>query len=165
MPVQTLRFTGLPGEEKDVEIWLPHDETTQLVTLRTNAPIRTAPPSGRKVWLHHGSSISHGSNATAPTGTWPAVAAAAGNVELLNLGFGGGEQLESLYDHYLLAEPARGRYRFHDLIREHARGLAAADPPTGRDAATARVLDYYLHTARAASAHLTSRAAAGAPAA
>jgi hypothetical protein len=93
-PVQTLRFTGLSGDEKDVEIWLPHDETTQLVTLRTNAPIRTAPPNGRKVWLHHGSSISHGSNATAPTGTWPAVAAALGKVELVNLGFGGSALLD-----------------------------------------------------------------------
>ncbi|MBO8193279.1 lipase [Streptomyces oryzae] len=93
-PVQTMRFTGLSGDEKDVEIWLPHDETTQLVALRTNAPIRTAPPDGRKVWLHHGSSISHGSNATAPTGTWPAVAAALGKVELVNLSFGGGALLD-----------------------------------------------------------------------
>ena len=43
--------------------------------------------------------------------------------------------LEGLYDHYLLAETARGRYRFHDLIREHARALAAAAPPGERDAA------------------------------
>src|SRR4029077_15570117 len=47
--------------------------------------------------------------------------------------------LEALYDQYLLAEPAQGRYRMHDLIREHARALAGrADPdrdrgdPTGR---------------------------------
>ena len=53
--------------------------------------------------------------------------------------------LEGLYDHYLLTETARGRYRFHDLIREHARALAAADPAADRDAATGRLLDYYLH--------------------
>ncbi|MEV4613164.1 GDSL-type esterase/lipase family protein [Kitasatospora sp. NPDC049258] len=93
-PVRTLRFADLSGDEKDIEIWLPHDETTQLVSLRTNAPIRTAPADGRKVWLHHGSSISHGSNATAPTGTWPAVAAALGKVELVNLGFGGSALLD-----------------------------------------------------------------------
>jgi hypothetical protein len=34
--------------------------------------------------------------------------------------------LEALYDQYLLTEPAHGRYRLHDLIREHARALAAA---------------------------------------
>jgi len=67
-------------------------------------------------------------------------------------------ELEGLYDHYLLAETTRGRYRFHDLIREHARDLAADDPPTERDAAVGRLLDYYLHAARAADQQLASRA-------
>ena len=56
--------------------------------------------------------------------------------------------LEALYDHYLIAEPARGRYRLHDLIREHARALAGRlDPDHDRDNATGRLLDYYQHTA------------------
>ena len=55
--------------------------------------------------------------------------------------------LETLYDHYLITEPARGRYRFHDLIREHARALATLDPAAENDAATSRLLDYYTHTA------------------
>jgi hypothetical protein len=93
-PVETLRFTDLPDGEKDVEIWLPHDETTQLVALRTDAPVRSPRPSGRPVWMHHGSSISHGSNATTPTGTWPALAAALGEAELINLGFGGSALLD-----------------------------------------------------------------------
>jgi tetratricopeptide (TPR) repeat protein len=58
-------------------------------------------------------------------------------------------------DQYLLAEPARGRYRLHDLIREHARGKAAADPPAETDAALSRLLDYYQHTAATAEAFLT----------
>ena len=33
--------------------------------------------------------------------------------------------LDELYDHHLLAEPAPGRYQLHDLLREHARALAA----------------------------------------
>ena len=37
--------------------------------------------------------------------------------------------LEALYDQYLLTEPARGRYRMHDLIREHARALAGGHDP------------------------------------
>jgi tetratricopeptide (TPR) repeat protein/transcriptional regulator with XRE-family HTH domain len=61
--------------------------------------------------------------------------------------------LEALYDQHLITEPARGRYRFHDLIREHARTLAAADDPAARDDAATRLLDYYLHTARAAGQH------------
>jgi tetratricopeptide (TPR) repeat protein/transcriptional regulator with XRE-family HTH domain len=62
--------------------------------------------------------------------------------------------LGSLYDHRLITEPARGRYRLHDLLREHARTLAAADDPAAREAATRRLLDYYLHTALAASRHI-----------
>ena len=61
--------------------------------------------------------------------------------------------LEGLYDQYLVAEPTQGRYRLHDLIREHARALAGRlDPDRDRDGAIARLLDYYQHTAaRAAS--------------
>jgi tetratricopeptide (TPR) repeat protein/transcriptional regulator with XRE-family HTH domain len=72
--------------------------------------------------------------------------------------------LDGLYDQYLLAEPARGRYRLHDLIREHARTLAAADQPAVRDAAVNRLLDYYLHTARAARRHLDRHALSKLPA-
>jgi hypothetical protein len=43
------------------------------------------------------------------------------------------------------------RYRkrqLHDLLREHARTLAAADnDPPEADRAVGRLLDYYLHTA------------------
>ena len=62
-------------------------------------------------------------------------------------------RLEALYDQHLITEPASGRYRLHDLIREHARTLAAAGDPAESDAAAVRLLDYYLHTARAASQH------------
>ena len=37
-PAGTLRFGGLPGGAKRIEIWLPHNETTELVALRANAP-------------------------------------------------------------------------------------------------------------------------------
>ncbi|MFF8674669.1 GDSL-type esterase/lipase family protein [Streptomyces sp. NPDC015242] len=93
-PVGTVRFTGLPAREKDVEIWLPHNETTELVALRTDAPVAPARDRGRRVWLHHGSSISHGTDAASPTGVWPAVAASLGGVELINLGLGGSAMLD-----------------------------------------------------------------------
>lgn len=93
-PAGTLRFAGLPGRVKDVEIWLPHNETTELVALRTDAPVEPVPDRGRKVWLHHGSSISHGSDAASPTGTWPALAASLGGVDLVNLGLGGSALLD-----------------------------------------------------------------------
>jgi tetratricopeptide (TPR) repeat protein/transcriptional regulator with XRE-family HTH domain len=64
--------------------------------------------------------------------------------------------LEALYDQYLLTEPTAGRYRMHDLIREHARALAGRlDPDDDRDQATARLLDYYQHTAAHADALIT----------
>ena len=73
-------------------------------------------------------------------------------------------RLEALYDQHLITEPARGRYRFHDLIREHARALADDDDPAARDAAATRLLDYYLYTARAASGHFPSWTIAEGPA-
>ncbi|MFJ3766098.1 GDSL-type esterase/lipase family protein [Streptomyces sp. NPDC090082] len=88
-PAGTARFAELPPGEKDIEIWLPHAEITEVIALRTDAPVTPPPPTGRRVWLHHGSSISHGSNAVSPSTTWPALAASAGGVELINLGFGG----------------------------------------------------------------------------
>ena len=65
--------------------------------------------------------------------------------------------LDGLYDQYLLTEPARGRYRLHDLLREHARALAFAGDPADAGAAAGRLLDYYLHTAAAASRHIETR--------
>ncbi|HEY2128011.1 MAG TPA: helix-turn-helix domain-containing protein [Streptosporangiaceae bacterium] len=58
--------------------------------------------------------------------------------------------LDELYDQHLIGEPAPGRYRLHDLLREHARALADAADPADRDASAGRLLDYYLHTALAA---------------
>ena len=93
-PSQMLRFDDLSARTKLVEIWLPHDETTELLALRSDAPILPIAETGNPVWLHHGSSISHGSNATSPTGIWPAVAARLFGAELTNLGFGGSALLD-----------------------------------------------------------------------
>src|SRR5215469_10663421 len=73
--------------------------------------------------------------------------------------------LEALYDQYLLTEPAPGRYRMHDLIREHARALAdRVDPDRDRELATARLLDYYQRAAARAET-LTARQTRPGPAA
>ncbi|MFG2350968.1 GDSL-type esterase/lipase family protein [Streptomyces phaeochromogenes] len=93
-PAGTARFAELPAGDKDIEIWLPHTEITELIALRTDAPVEPTTDTGRKVWLHHGSSISHGSNAAHPTAIWPALAASRGGVELVNLGFGGSALLD-----------------------------------------------------------------------
>ena len=63
--------------------------------------------------------------------------------------------LDELYDQHLIAEPTAGRYQLHDLIREHARALAAEDNPAESDEPVSRLLDYYVHTALAAGRHFT----------
>jgi len=57
-------------------------------------------------------------------------------------------QLTELTRAHLLTEHAPGRYSFHDLLCAYARELTQAhDDQATRDAATDRVLAYYLHTA------------------
>lgn len=51
----------------------------------------------------------------------------------------------------LIIEHSPGRYTFHDLLRAYAAEQAhTGEPDTARQAATHRMLDHYLHTARAA---------------
>ncbi len=67
--------------------------------------------------------------------------------------------LDELYDQHLITEPTLGRYELHDLIREHARALAAGDEAES-DEASGRLLDYYLHATLAAGRHFTPWATA-----
>ena len=69
------------------------------------------------------------------------------------------------YDHYLLTEPARGRYRMHDLIGEHAKALAINDAEADRQAAVNRLMEYYLQTALAADRYQVRRTPTGNPSA
>jgi hypothetical protein len=104
-PSHTATFDGLREGDKLVEIWLPHNESTELVELRSDAPLAPVEQAGR-VWVHHGSSISHGSNASTPTQIWPAVAARLGGVELRNLGFGGGALVDPFVARVIRDAPA-----------------------------------------------------------
>lgn len=85
----TLHVEGLAGDEKRIDVWLPHNEALELISLSSDSPVRPAPASPVR-WVHYGSSISQGSNAASPSAIWPGVAArTAGDVDLRNLGFGG----------------------------------------------------------------------------
>ncbi|RIJ71182.1 lipase [Nakamurella silvestris] len=86
-------FDGLTDEEKLIELWLPHNETIELIDIRANAAV-TPVHDERRRWVHHGSSISHGSNAARPTEIWPVAAARQADVDLVNLGFGGSALLD-----------------------------------------------------------------------
>ncbi len=72
--------------------------------------------------------------------------------------------LEDLYDQHLITEFSQGRYRLHDLIREHARNLADADPPADWQAAEGRLLDYYVRGTFATGQYFTRRSPASLPA-
>ncbi|WP_036970851.1 SGNH/GDSL hydrolase family protein [Promicromonospora kroppenstedtii] len=102
----TTTFDSLPDGDKRVELWLPHNESVELIELRTDAPVAPVPQDDRRVWLHHGSSISHGSNASTPTQIWPAVAARLGDVSLRNLGLGGNALLDPFVARTMRDAPA-----------------------------------------------------------
>src|SRR6185437_8750255 len=60
--------------------------------------------------------------------------------------------LAELTGAHLLAEHAPDRYLCHDLLHAYASDQAAAtDSEPDRQAATSRLLDYYLHTAHVAA--------------
>lgn len=101
----TLRFDGLAPQDKTVELWLPHYERVELLALRTDAPIAAA-PADQPIWVHHGSSISQGSNAATPSTTWPALAAAHANLDLVNLGFSGSAMLDPFVARAIRDRPA-----------------------------------------------------------
>ena len=69
-------------------------------------------------------------------------------------------QLDELYDHHLITEPAPGRYELHDLLREYARALAAGNTADSH-AAAGRLVNYYAHVAAAASRHIATWTTAG----
>ncbi|MDR5784836.1 SGNH/GDSL hydrolase family protein [Caballeronia sp. LZ065] len=102
----TLAFSGLPERNKRIEIWLPHDELSVLAALRTNARVEAVGTEGRKTWMHHGSSISQGSNGDSPTSIWTALAARLAEVELINLGFSGSALLDPFTARVMRDTPA-----------------------------------------------------------
>lgn len=104
-PSHTTVVALQPGVENHIEIWLPHNETLELCTLRSDAPLVACEPS-EPVWLHHGSSISHGSNAAAPTEIWPVIAARRAGVSLRNLGFGGSALVDPFLARVMRDTPA-----------------------------------------------------------
>lgn len=72
--------------------------------------------------------------------------------------------LDDLVEAHLLEEPAPGRYRFHDLLRDLACRTAQDDEPApARRDALRRLLDFYLAAADAASSLLISRPLPGVP--
>ncbi|WP_350350027.1 lipase [Agromyces sp. G08B096] len=93
-PETVVRFSGLPAEDRELELWLPFTDAVEVVALRANAPVGPPAPDPGFRWMHHGSSISHGYRAETTTGTWPVVAALAAGASLTNLAFSGNAMLD-----------------------------------------------------------------------
>ncbi|WP_417216678.1 SGNH/GDSL hydrolase family protein [Arthrobacter sp.] len=104
-PAQSTVVDGLPATSKTVEFFLPHNEGLELVGLSSDAPLHPV-ESAKPRWVHHGSSISQGSNAASPSAIWPALAARRGGVELRNLGFGGSCFIDPFVARVIRDEPA-----------------------------------------------------------
>lgn len=104
-PSHTTVLSPLPEGDKRIEFWLPHNESVELVELRSDAPVHeddvVAP-----LWIQHGSSISQGSNTTHPSRTWPAIVARRSGVDLRNLGFGGSALLDPFMARMIRDAPA-----------------------------------------------------------
>ncbi|MFY1633482.1 ATP-binding protein [Solwaraspora sp. WMMB335] len=110
------------------------DTPLDAVVATLELSVRSLPPAARKVFLHLGQHP--GPSITA------AVAAA-----LTDLDEAGADRaIDTLYEHNLLQEVARGRYQFHDLVREFARQAAVDLDATGVE----RLLRRYLESATVA---------------
>jgi DNA-binding SARP family transcriptional activator/tetratricopeptide (TPR) repeat protein len=87
-------------------------------------------------------------------GTAPGVDFGEPAVEVL----GGIGPLAELSAAHLVEEPSTGRYRMHDLVRDHAAERAGPDlPEAARTEAGRRLLDWYLARTRLAGAQLSLR--------
>lgn len=104
--VQTIKFLELASREKLIEIWLPHNEAAELSVLRSNAPLCPVKYTGVPRWVHYGSSISQGSNASSPTGIWPVIASRMVGMELMNLGLSGNAMLDPFVARTIRDTPA-----------------------------------------------------------
>ena len=102
----TVRYDGLSAAAKDVEIWLPHWVKTEIVAVRADAPVEPPAPTGRRVWLHHGSSISQCNEALSPLGVWPVIAARAAGVDPVNIGLSGNCHLDPFVARSIRDTPA-----------------------------------------------------------
>ncbi|GAA3444464.1 GDSL-type esterase/lipase family protein [Planomonospora venezuelensis] len=81
------------GQERVVEIWLPHTAQVELRSVTSDAPLTPA-PSRATHWLHYGSSISHCLEADGPLGPWPQTAARNLGLRLTSMGLAGNAMLD-----------------------------------------------------------------------
>ncbi|MFJ2781696.1 MULTISPECIES: lipase [unclassified Kitasatospora] len=101
-----LRFATGAGGEREAELWLPQWTAVELTALRADAPVLPPRPTGRRRWLHHGSSVSQAPEAASAADTWPWIAAGRAGVDLLNLSLAGNAQLDPFTARTIRDQPA-----------------------------------------------------------
>ncbi|SDE39482.1 GDSL-like Lipase/Acylhydrolase family protein [Blastococcus fimeti] len=76
-----------------LEVWLSPACRMELLSVVADSPVEPAGPSGGPVWVHYGSSISHGMGSP-PHLPWPVQVARSTGWDLRNLSFSGNAQLD-----------------------------------------------------------------------
>lgn len=99
---------GLPtGGESVYDLWLHQFHPITLLRIGVDDSASFSPaPDDRRRWLTYGSSITMCRAAASPARTWPAVAARALGLNVLNLGFGGQCHLEPMIARLIRDTPA-----------------------------------------------------------
>ena len=101
-----VELAPLPAGRKTVTVFLPQGMNVDLLDIVGDAPVLPAEPTGRPLWIHHGSSISHCAEAELPTSVWPVVSSSIAELDLVNLGFGGQCMLDPFVADAIAATPA-----------------------------------------------------------
>jgi hypothetical protein len=141
----TVRFGPLPAGPVEVEVWLPQAAQVELVALRADGPVSApSPPTGPR-WIHHGSSISHCTEADTPLGVWPVVAARLVGADLTHLGFAGNAMLDPFTARTIRDRPA-------DLISVKV-GINVVGADAMRMRTFAPAVDGFLDTIREGHPH------------
>jgi hypothetical protein len=97
---QISRQRNLPFDAGLTRVMLPWDPPVRLLSIDGDFELPRAGQTPRRKYLAYGSSITHGAVAVVPSGTYAQRTAQLLGVDLLNLGFGGGAQLEpEMADH------------------------------------------------------------------
>ena len=102
----SLTFSGLGDESKNIEIWFPTSAIVEVNEVAASSEITAAPLDLRKRWLHYGSSISQSGEALRAMDAWVMRAAQLLNLNVTNFGLAGQCQLDGFVARTMAALPA-----------------------------------------------------------
>lgn len=102
----TLTFSGLGDESKNIEIWFPTSAIVEVNEVTASSEITASPVDLRKRWLHYGSSISQSGEALRAMDAWVMRAAQLLNLNVTNFGLAGQCQLDGFVARTMAALPA-----------------------------------------------------------